>query len=351
MMSTVQLGEERVPEGEAAAIEEIKNISWEIFDASKRPAQRAQHAKHHGCVKAEFIVESALPEELRHGVFKRPRSYEALVRFSNGGKTDDRKGDAHGMAIKLLDVAGSGPAPSTQDFVLADHPVFFIRNAADYAVFTRAFRSARQSRWAKRLSSSPAASAIFLLMHMLFGFFGRGRLHEFGIFLKFVSKKPASPLATQYWSTTPYRLGPHAIRFSARPQQAGAPAAVTPLPDSPDRLRAAMSAHLKSREACFDFLVQLQTDAAAMPVEDPTIAWDEAVSPYRKVATLRIAPQSFESTEQMTHCENLVFAPWHALPEHRALGGINRVRDTVYKFMSKRRHELNAVPLREPADS
>ena len=82
-----------------------------------------------------------------------------------------------------------------------------------------------------------------------------------------------------------------------------------------------MSAHLQEREARFDFLVQLQTDPVAMPVEDPTVVWDETASPYQKAATIRIPSQSFESMEQMQFCENLSFTPWHALCEHRPLGG------------------------------
>ena len=102
-----------------------------------------------------------------------------------------------------------------------------------------------------------------------------------------------------------------------------------------------MAAHLKTHEAHFDFQVQLQTDPVTMPVEDPTIAWDETVSPFQTVATIRIPPQPFESDEQMAFGENLIFSPWHSLPEHMPLGGINRVRRQVYEIMSRKRHELN----------
>jgi hypothetical protein len=104
-----------------------------------------------------------------------------------------------------------------------------------------------------------------------------------------------------------------------------------------------MSLHLQDQEARFDLLVQLQTDPVAMPVEDPTVAWDERVSPLRKVATVRIPPQRFETKERMVLGENLSFSPWHTLPEHRPLGGINRVRKGVYEALSKRRHEHNGV--------
>ena len=60
-----------------------------------------------------------------------------------------------------------------------------------------------------------------------------------------------------------------------------------------------------------------------MPVEDPTVAWDEAASPYRKVAEIRILSQSFESKEQMEFCRIFVHPRARALAEHRSLGGIN----------------------------
>ncbi|MDB5812151.1 MAG: hypothetical protein JWN94_4273 [Betaproteobacteria bacterium] len=352
--SQLKPGEERVPSGEAAAIDEIKRLTWEMLDIRNKPVQRGQHAKQHGCVDAEFIVEPDLPQEFRHGVLKTARTFKAVVRFSNGAKEDDRHADAHGMAVKLLDIASSGHAAATQDFVMVDHPVFFIRNAADYVIFASALRKLQQSLLARLLAFSTGAVAVINLAYLFYAFFARGRFHEFKIFLKFVAKRPANPLQHQYWSTTPYRLGNNAIRFSARPVVVGTRAPTVEddhSVQSADLLRESMASQLNlaNREARFDILVQLQTDAAAMPVEDPTIAWDEAISPYRKVATLRISPQAFESPERMQYCENLVFSPWHTLPEHRPLGGINRAREVVYAAMSRRRHELNGVSDRGPA--
>lgn len=109
-----------------------------------------------------------------------------------------------------------------------------------------------------------------------------------------------------------------------------------------------MTAQLKERAASFEFLVQVQTDPTAMPVEDPTIPWDEKVSPYRRIGTIQIAPQTFDTPGQMSDCENLSFSPWHTLDEHRPLGGINRVRKLVYDELSKARHDENKAPRVEP---
>jgi len=82
-----------------------------------------------------------------------------------------------------------------------------------------------------------------------------------------------------------------------------------------------------------------------MPIEDPTIDWK---SPYQKIATLKIPAQTFEYPEQVKFCENLSYTPWHSLPEHRPLGGINRPRKQVYELISRLRNRLNNVPHKEP---
>ena len=50
----------------------------------------------------------------------------------------------------------------------------------------------------------------------------------------------------------------------------------------------------------------------------------------------------------MALAEQISYTPWHALPEHAPLGGVNRVRRVVYESISRLRHELNGVPRREP---
>jgi len=109
-----------------------------------------------------------------------------------------------------------------------------------------------------------------------------------------------------------------------------------------------MAAELAGSDVCLDFMVQLQGSPKAMPVEDPTILWDERQSPFVKVATIRIPRQVFDTAEQNQLAEDLSFTPWHTLPEHEPLGGINRVRRVVYELISRLRHTVNGVPRQEP---
>jgi hypothetical protein len=157
----------------------------------------------------------------------------------------------------------------------------------------------------------------------------------------------ASPSPFRYFTSTPYLFGSNAVKYSAIPQ------IKTPdtIPDSPsdDYLRLAMVKQLKDGEALFDFAVQLQTDADAMPIEDARREWPESMSPFRKVATIRILQQEFDNHKHRNFGENLSFTPWHALPEHRPLGSLNRARKVVYGVISMFRHEHSRVPMKEPS--
>jgi hypothetical protein len=126
---------------------------------------------------------------------------------------------------------------------------------------------------------------------------------------------------------------------------------VIPKNPSNDYLREAMVNQLVSRAAVFDFAVQLQLDPYEMPIEDPGVTWDESRSPFRKVATLTIPAQIFDTPERREFGDNLSFNPWHCLPGHRPLGGINRARRQIYEALSIFRHERNQDPRVEPTEA
>ena len=155
-----------------------------------------------------------------------------------------------------------------------------------------------------------------------------------------------NPLQGRYWSEEPYRLGPHAIKFSARPISRSTNA--KPVNPGPEYLREALLKQLGKEDVYFEFMVQLQTDPVRMPVEDPAVVWDEALSPFQRVALIRIPKQDPTAFRDLAFGEQLSFTPWHALPEHRPLGSINRARRVVYDAISRYRHEQNKEPRREP---
>ena len=115
-------------------------------------------------------------------------------------------------------------------------------------------------------------------------------------------------------------------------------------------LRKEMQKHLSEKDATFDFMIQLQKDPVKMPVEEAEVVWDENVSPFIKVATITIPRQNFDNEERDKLAESLSFNPWHSLPDHMPIGGINRVRKRAYDAMSKYRHERNGEAMIEPEE-
>ncbi len=331
------LATENVPPSEPAAkkkvVATIKAQVTEGFNKTGK-AVRDAHPKAHGCVLGDFQVNSTLPENLRRGVFQEGAHYPTWIRFSNGSATDDTAADGRGMALKLMNVTATPKLETdekfTQDFLMINHDVFFVRNAADYVEFTAA------------TAKGNPIPFFFPSVNPL-----KWRLHEMGIARTIQKKKLKNPLAVEYGSLTPYLLGKgQAVKHFIVPVGAGP--AITVDQKSKDRLGLAMKEHLDHVGMTYEFFVQVQVDGDKMPIEDPTISWDKKLSKPIKVATVTIPAQSFRSEAQQEFCENLSFNPWHSLPEHRPLGGINRVRRTVYQTISEVRHELNKAPRVEP---
>ena len=332
------LGEKLLPNEEAIARETADAIEATIRKQYQPGnARRDAHPKAHGCVKAEFHVDDGLAPRFAKGVFIPGKTYQAWIRFSNGNPDPhkpDIEGNERGMSIKLLDVPGtkvleSESQDTTQDFIMMSNPTFFLKNPTQAVAFFKELGS--DSNFSK-------AAIPFTL-----GLQGTETL------LKINSKKISNPLQTRYWTPVPYQLGigpdRQVIKFSARPCST----ATDPFPKTPgpNFLREAMKNTLNKGDACMEFLIQPRT-SAKLDVEDAIDEWRETDAPFYKVATIRIPRQVFDTPEQQAFCENLSYTPWHALPEHRPLGGINRIRKVIYERISLVRHEMNHTERKEP---
>jgi catalase len=307
-----QLGEERVGRDEAEIadrlIKAINRASLRRFPDGE--VKRFNQAKGLGCFSADFAVVRDLPEELQQGLFRSGQAYTARIRFANASETDDSKKDFRGMSIKLSGVKGKSlwGSDGTQDFLLNSYPALFAATPADFLSFVEAVGD--DATWKYFINPRHFYSLLVVWK-------GRARI--------------ASPFDIRYWSTTPYRFGDKssvAVKYSVKPCSG----ITSRLPDNPggDYLSAAMKNHLQKADACFDFLVQFQTDPKAMPVEDASVEWDEGRSPFRKLATITIKDQVFQSAPARRQCERMSFNPWQSLAAHQPIGGINRVRKSVY---------------------
>lgn len=327
--------EEQIPATEAADSQAIIEDAIRVVEQHRSDTRvlRDAHAKAHGCLKAQVSVASELPDNLRYGVFSQPgKTWQAWMRLSNGNAYPqfDRIRDARGMGLKLLDVPGAKlmGAGTEQDFVMFNHPSFFVRDVAQYRQ-----NFAAQADGAKIMAFFPTWDPRnWEVRHLL-------------IALQTLTPAPATPLTNTYYSIAPFKLGPNASKYRVIPSPENCPSytPATQNHDLPNFLRNALYQQLSVDrvEACFALQVQLQDPSHYMPIEDPSVEWSETLSPFITVANIRVPAQDFDSREQNLFCDNIAYNPWQALPEHRPLGGINRLRKFVYEAVSTYRHARN----------
>lgn len=326
-------GEHWSAENQAQAEEILADTLQSLAQRSSRDGfiRRDAHPKQHGCVRAQVHIDSsALAPALRVGVFAadRPTDYPAWIRFSNGNpdgaNAPDIDRDIRGMALKLMNVDSA--AAGSQDFVMLSSKEFFSRDGEDYLALHRAIKA---SGWQLGWYFVSHPRDVSIMLHGL--------------------SRAANPLQLEYFSSVPYKLGSGSMKFKVAPC-ASSPAA-EPLPDRPsvNFLRQRLVATLRTRDACFDFMLQPNRQPEINQIENANLVWDETKSPYIKVATIRIPRQDqIDSAAQLNFCENLSFSPWHTDPATRPVGQINRIRRLIYPAVSGYRHDSNQVPQLEP---
>ncbi len=337
------LGEEYEHAGELEATELIMRRIGERmqreFEGGARPSTRGLHAKGR-CLQAEVTIDNGqLPPELRVGVFASNTTHPAWVRFSNGDPhvQADGDGDVRGMALKLLDVPGeklleSESDATTHDFLMNHTPAVATADVIHFAGVIDNVESGRNPALAF-LDWNPFDIELDSIL----------------LAIEAITTPIINPLSTPYWSQTPYRLGPEtsAVKYRARPCE-GQELGPELDEEDPNHFTPSMEEQLERGDVCFEFAVQRQLDPERMPIEDASIEWSASASPFIPVARILFSAQDFASQEQANTCEHLSFTPWHALPEHRPLGSLNRARKRAYDAISAHRHDLNDEPRTEP---
>lgn len=335
-MDKLLLATEYPPKGEEEATNKIiallKATLEKDYPSPKRTLRDA-HPKQHGLVKAEFIIEQNLHKELQVGIFKEPNTYKAWIRFSNlsGTSNPDIKADSRGLAIKLMGVKGDKILPevknaTTQDFVFMSTNIFVTKDVEGF------------QKLLKAVNGGLFKAGLYFLSH----------LKTLELFKK-VKIKVANLFGLTWGSTTPYLMGDRAVKYAIKPSIPFTDTIPTGKP-SDNYLRDRMKEDLNKNDVNLDFFIQLQVNANTMPIEDPRVEWNEGLSPFIKVATIKILKQEFDTPEQQLYGDQLSFSPWHCLPEHRPLGGINRGRKAIYQTMSKFRHGRNGEASVEPTE-
>lgn len=312
-------------------------------------AVRGVHAKAHGLLTGRLDVLDGLPPELAQGLFERPGSYEAVLRFSTnpGDILDDSVSTPRGLALKIVGVEGErleGSEGTTQDFVMANAPAF---TAADDAAFLKSL---------KLLAATTDSPQVF---KKAFSAVLRGvesALESIGTKSPTLISLGGHPethlLGETFYSQVPLRWGAYVAKVAVAPvspELTALTGASLNVNGRPDGLREAVTAFFAEHEAVWELRAQLRTDEETMPVEDASKPWPEDESPYVAVARLRVPRQAAWSEAAVRAIdEGLAFNPWHALAAHRPLGAIMRARRAAYPASARFRAERNGCPIHEP---
>lgn len=327
------IAEERAIPDEEAHLQSIIDSFAKQMRLLWKPGgfERGGNTKTHGMVRGEFIVHDGLPNELRHGIYREPRTYRAWVRFSGPGPyvtPDIVDVGFMSISVKLMGV----PGPKLMDEEKQTQDMFGVSTPTFVTPDTRANAQLQLE------SLKNAQIFYFLNLH---------RPHVLDLVMQGLwIKTQSSPFEAPYFSCVPYLLGEgQAMQYSFWPKS-GKRTRIPRLPLRPpdDYLRQAMVAALVEGDVELDVRLQLQTDPHRMPIENNAVLWPERLSPRVSVATLRLPRQKFDSPAQIAFARRLSYNPWHSIPEHRPLGNQSRARRRMYLELSSLRHTMNDVP-------
>ncbi|MGI4733146.1 MAG: catalase family protein [Janthinobacterium lividum] len=344
---------ETVQPDEGQTIGKLEEQFQHILDTTSKDyghAVRSVHAKAHGIARGTFTVKDGLPADLAQGLFARPGSYEAILRISTnaGDILDDSISLPRGLALKILGVEGArlsgSEADTTQDFILVNGPVFaakdakaFLGNLSLLSKTTDVGEGAKKALAAVLRGTAAALGAVGIESATINQLGGAPQVH---------------PLGATYYSQTPFRFGDYVGKWSLNPVSK----ALVDLSDDtiaihgrPDAIREEVNRDMVEHGGTWEFQVQLNTDLDKMPIEDPTVAWDEKESPFRTVATLTVEPQAAWVTGITDKTDDVLsYNVWHGLEAHKPLGGVNRARNDTYVKSHAFRAKFNGCPMHEP---
>ena len=306
-------------------------------------AVRASHAKSSALVTGTLEIASGLPPELAQGLFAVPGTRPVAIRFAQGpGETlSDRVSTHRGMAIKVYNVQGKQlgeHSAGTQDFVLASGPTFPSGTAKG---FLRDGTVIGKSAGLPEGVKSAVAAGARTFNQILHAFGGESAKADF------FGHPFSHPLAEPYFSQAPIRFGDYVAKIGAFPASEAQVALETwrldPDKDE-DGFRHAATAFFRDHEVIYDLRAQLWTNADTQPIEDASVEWPVAESPYQTVATLRLPAQdAYSPARQRYFDEEMTFRPANSLLAHQPLGSVMRARLQVYHALAAFRQHENGV--------
>lgn len=313
----------------AEIAQRILTIQARYAAEQHRPIGRGTHTKG-VCAAATFEVfdilnaqpDRALASRLAKGIYAKPGTYPATVRFANGQSYiyPDSTPDVRAMSFSVDRASANGAGGARQDFTMNNAPIFPLNDAHEFAV---ALKVATAPTPAKGIWSLPFHDKLGFTRTALLG---RGE------------QKPAtrSYQLTRYWSTVPFQHGAtDVIKYSATPCATNT---AHPLGSGPNPLQDELVRKLTDDQpvSCFDFSLQLldlekmthwsRRRTAAYWTENASIAWNEEQAPFHNVARLTLVPKSEVAPAA---CDAMyIDVTRNSTEESKPLGSINRARSS-----------------------
>jgi hypothetical protein len=325
---------ERCPAREKTDIDEIavKSLLMQknAATAQHRSLCRGTHASG-VCVRAQFEVfdfaETRPPElaaRLAKGIFAKPGTYPAIVRFANADSNvnSDFKPDVRSLSFSV-DLTPDGAAPACdsprQDFSMQNATTLPIN---DSPAFLATIKVLTASNPLAGLWSLPFKDKLKVVRTLALA---EGQSRQ--------KIRPYQQL--RYWSTVPFRHGASdVVKFSAMPSPDNA---ARPLQKSnPRGLQDELVRHVREddRMSSFDFGVQFldtgkmkywgKSRDANFWIENASVEWSESDAPFHTVGKLTLLRNSQLSSKAS---EAVYFdVTGNSTPDSRPVGSINRAR-------------------------
>ena len=312
-------------------------------------AVRGVHAKAHGLLTGRLEVLPDLPPDLAQNAFATPGTHDVVLRLSTnpGDILDDSVSTPRGLALKILGVDGErlpGSEGATQDFVMANAPAFTAKNGAAFLKSLKLLAATTDTPQVFKKGVSALLRGVETVLE------GLGTKSSTVIALG--GHPETHILGETFYSQVPVRWGDYVAKVSVAPvapELTALTGAALNVNGKPNGLREAVSAFFAAQDGVWELRAQLMTDPETMPVEDASVLWSEAESPYRTVARITVPRQEAWSDAKAAALDDgLAFSPWQGLAAHRPLGSIMRARRVVYPKSAGFRAARNGCPIHEP---
>jgi len=322
---------DRCPAREQSDIEEIAKKSLLMQTNAAKTQHRSLCRGTHAsgvCVRAQFEIFDVtvgygpdLAARLARGIFARPGTYPAVVRFANADSNvnSDFKPDVRSLSFSVDLAQMADERYARQDFSMQNASTLPIN---DSPAFVATIKVLTASNPVAGLWSLPFKDKLRVVRTLA--------LAEHQARQKI---RPYQQL--RYWSTVPFRHGPDdVVKFSA-----------VPSPDNPARLlqksnpkglQDELVRHVREdrQMSWFDFAVQFldtgkmtywgKTRDANFWTENASVEWSESEAPFHRVARLTLIKDSQLSLEasEATYFD----VTGNSTPDSRPVGSINRAR-------------------------